>query len=184
MQMKKIIAAALVGMCALSFTGCSNDEEVQNLIDKGVKQHNSGNEVDAINTFNEAIKLAPNNSEAWANVGNVYNALKNYDKAISALNKAVDINPQNAFAWGCLGSSYNSKNDFDKAIESFNRAIKIGTLSNNERSEVLAGLGVAYANKKDFARGLEYLNQATELNPRNNYAWENIEIVKKNLDKK
>ena len=107
----------------------------------------------------------------------------NYDRAIDTLNKAVEFNPQNAYAWVCIGSSYNSKDDFDKAIESFNRAIKIGNLSNGERSSALAGLGVAYANKDELERGLEYLNQATELDPRNEYAWENIEIVKKNLEK-
>ena len=184
MKIKKIISAVLIGVCALSFSGCgSNAEEVQNLIDKGIKQHNAGSEIEAINTFNAAIKLDPENTDAWANVGNVYNALGNYDRAIDALNKAVELNPQNAYAWVCLGSSYNSKDDFDKAIECCNRAIKIGNLSDSERSSALAGLGVAYANKNYLERGLEYLNQATELNPRNEYAWENIEIVKKNLEK-
>lgn len=185
MQIKKFLSATLVGVCALSFSGCGdNAEEVQNLIHKGVQQHNAGNDVDAMNSFNAAIKLSPNNSEAWAYLGNVYNALQNYDKAISALNKAVDINSENAYAWICLGSSYNSKQEYDKAIESFNRALKIGNLKNGENSSALAGLGVAYANKGEKERGLELLNKATELDPRNEYAWENIEIIKKDLAKK
>ena len=183
MKIREILSAVLIGFCALSFSGCGNEEEIQKLIDSGIKQHSAGSEVEAINSFNAAIKLDPENAVAWANVGNVYNALGNYDKAIDALNKSVELNSQNAFAWVCLGSSYNSKDNFDKAIECFNRAIKIGDLSNSERSSALAGLGVAYANKDDLARGLEYLNQATELDPRNEYAWENIEIVKKNLEK-
>ena len=185
MKLKKTLAAAMLGFCALSFSGCGdNSEEVQKLVDKGIKQHNAGSEVEAINTFNAAIKLDPENVEAWANVGNVYNALGNYDKAIEALNKAVDLNPNNGYAWICLGSSYNSKGDYDKAIECFERAQKIGNLSNELQSSTLAGLGVAYANKDDAERGLEFLNKATELNPKNEYAWENIEIVKKKLDKK
>ena len=183
MKLKKILAAGLIGFCALSFSGCGNEEEIQNLLSQGIKQHNAGSEVEAINSFNAAIKLDSENSEAWAHLGNSYNSLGNYDGAISALNKAVEFNPQNAYAWVCLGSSYNSKDDFDKAIECCNRAIKIGNLSKSERSSALAGIGVAYANKEDWERGLEYLNQATELDPRNEYAWENIEIVKKHLDK-
>lgn len=184
MQAKKILAAAMIGFCALSFSGCGdNSEEIQKLISQGIRQHNAGSEVEAINSFNAAIKLDSENAEAWAHLGNSYNSLGNYDRAIDTLNKAVEFNPQNAYAWVCLGSSYNSKDDFDKAIECFNRAIKIGNLSNSERSSALAGLGVAYANKDELERGLDYLNQATELDPRNEYAWENIEIVKKNLEK-
>lgn len=185
MKIKKTLAAALVGVCALSFSGCGdNSEEVQKFIDTGIKQHNAGNDTEAINNFNAAIKLAPENADAWANIGNSYNALQNYDKAISALNKAVDINPNNAYAWICLGSSYNSKEDYDKAIDAFNRALKIGNLKNGENSSALAGLGVAFANKNDLERGLEFLNKATELDPHNEYAWENIEILKKKLEKK
>ncbi len=185
MKLKKILVAVLLGIFTLSFAGCGdNSEEIQNLMSKGIKQHNAGNDAEAINSFNQVLKLSPDNSEAWANIGNSYNALQNYDKAISSLNKAVDINPNDAYAWICLGSSYNSKEDYDKAIESFERAQKIGNLSNELNSSAFAGLGVAYANKEDLQRGLEYLNKATELNPNNEYAWENIEVVKKKIDKK
>lgn len=185
MKIKKTLAAAMIGFCALSFSGCGdNSEEVQKLIDKGTTQHNAGNDAEAINSFSAAIKLAPENATAWANIGNSYNALGNYNRAIDALNKAVDINPNDSYAWICLGSSYNSKNEYDKAIECFEHAQKIGNLSNELHSSTLAGLGVAYANKDDLQRGFEYLNKATEMNPRNEYAWENIEIVKKKLDKK
>lgn len=185
MKLKKLLAVAMIGVCALSFTGCGdNSEEIQKLIDKGTTQHNAGKDAEAINSFSAAIKLAPDNAEAWANIGNSYNALGNYDKAIDALNKAVDLNPNNAYAWICLGSSYNSKEDYDKAISSFERAQKIGNLSNDLQSSAYAGLGVAYSYKDDLTRGLEFLNKATEMNPRNEYAWENLEIIKKKLDKK
>ena len=184
MKLQKILSAVLVGIFLLTFTGCGNNaEEVQKLIDTGVKQHNAGNDAAALNTFNEAIKLAPENSEAWANLGNCYNAMQNHDKAISTLNKAVDINPQNAFAWVCLGSSYNSKDNYDKAIECFERAMKNGNLSKSDNSSALAGIGVAYAKKGNSERALEYLQKATEIDSRNEYAWDNIEIVKKNLGK-
>lgn len=185
MNSKKILAAALIGFSALSFSGCGdNSEEIQNLISKGTKQHNAGNDAEAINTFNSVLKLDPENSAAWANIGNSYNALQNYDRAIESLNKAVDINANNSYAWICLGSSYNSKENYDKAVECFERAQKIGNLSSGENSSAFAGLGVAYANKGDLQRGLEFLNKATELDPKNEYAWENIEIVKKKLNDK
>lgn len=184
MKLKKMLAAAMIGVCALSFTGCGdNSEEVQKLIDAGTKQHNAGDDAAAINSFNAAVKLSPNNETAWASMGNSYNALQNYDKAIDALNKAIDINPNNAFAWVCLGASYNEKTNYDKAIECFDHALKIGGLSNPEQSSAYAGLGVAYANKDNVERGLEYLNKATSLDSRNEYAWQNIEIAKKKLAK-
>ena len=182
MKLNKILAAVTVGFCALSFSGCGNNaEEIQSLMDKGTKQHNAGNDAEAINTFNAVLKLDPENSAAWASIGNSYNAINNYDRAIEMLNKAVDINPQNAYAWVCLGASYNEKKDYDKAIECFERAQKIGNLSNGENSSAFAGLGVAYANKDDLQRGLEYLNKATEIDTHNEYAWENLELVKKKL---
>ena len=183
MNITKVLSAMLIGIFMLTLSGCGNDEEIQALLDKGIKQHNLGNDVEAINLFNKVIKLSPENSEAWAYLGNAYNAIQNYDKAIDSLKKAVDINPNNAYAWICLGSGYNNKEDYDNAIECIKKALRISNLSNDENSSAQSILGVAYANKGELERGLEYLNEATKLNSLNEYAWENIEIIKKKLAK-
>lgn len=58
-----------------------------------VSFYNQGKFQDCIDACNEALKLNPNYSEAYNNIGSAYNAMKMWDEGIAACEKALQINP-------------------------------------------------------------------------------------------
>ena len=79
----------------------------------------------ALENLSKTIEIAPNFSEGWYNLGNVFKIIKEYDKAIEHYNKATELNPEFAKAWFFMGCSYFDKKDYNKAINSLEKAIKL-----------------------------------------------------------
>ena len=64
-------------------------------------------------------------SNAYKNLGNAYNGLKNYGEAAEALKKAAEIEPTNAAAHFNLGLAlYNAKR-YSEAIEAYKAVVKL-----------------------------------------------------------
>ena len=64
-------------------------------------------------------------SNAYKNLGNAYNGLKNYSEAADALKKAAEIEPTNAAAHFNLGLAlYNGKR-YSEAIEAYKAVVKL-----------------------------------------------------------
>ena len=61
---------------------------------------------DAIEAYRQALRINPENADAWNNLGIAYNNLKRYDDAIEAYRQALRINPEYANAWYNLGIAY------------------------------------------------------------------------------
>ena len=69
----------------------------------------SGKYDEAIQAYDKAIQLDPNNANAWNNKGAVLNKQGRYDEAIIAFNQAVSINPR-------LASARKNKNNALKLL--------------------------------------------------------------------
>ena len=54
---------------------------------------------EAINAFNEAIRLSPRLAEAWINKGIALHAAERYEEALKAYDEAIAINRQLGEAW-------------------------------------------------------------------------------------
>ena len=53
---------------------------------------------EAIQAFDKAIKINPQNSDAWDGKGLAFETLNKPEEAINAYNKAIEINPQDSIA--------------------------------------------------------------------------------------
>ncbi len=76
---------------------------------------------EAIEAFNEAIKLDPNYAEAWNGKGNALAGQGKYDDAIKAYDESIRLDPKNADAWkdkGDLLYSIGEDMVFSMEIES------------------------------------------------------------------
>jgi tetratricopeptide (TPR) repeat protein len=54
---------------------------------------------EAIECYNEALKINPKNDDVWCNKGNCYLSLKCYEEADKCYNEALKINTQNENVW-------------------------------------------------------------------------------------
>ena len=61
-------------------------------LNKGISLNKINQPIKAIECFNLCVKLKPNDSKIYYNLGNVYRNLKNYEKAVKSYSKAIQLN--------------------------------------------------------------------------------------------
>ena len=83
---------------------------------------------DALNDFNKAIALNPENEEIHFHRGNVYDALGNNKKAVSNFNKAIKLNPLYVDAYLSRAFAYNNLGQANQAINDIKKAARLGSL--------------------------------------------------------
>jgi cytochrome c-type biogenesis protein CcmH/NrfG len=71
------------------------------------------------------VAAAPNNTDTWMRLGNLYFDTDNYESAIRTYEKSLSLNPNNANVQTDLGVMYRRNGQPKKAVEAFDRAIKI-----------------------------------------------------------
>ena len=99
----------------------------------------------AIEDFDHAIRLNPNDAGAFVARGRTYALKDQYDRAIEDFDHAIRLSPFDARAFVVRGIAYAAKNQYDRAIEDYDRAIRL----NPNDARAFVGRGSAY-----FGKGL------------------------------
>ncbi|UEC43178.1 MAG: putative Chitosanase [Methanothrix sp.] len=101
-------------------------------INKGNKLNDQGKYDDAIEAYEEAIRLDPSSSVArsnlaitWNNKGNKLNDQGKYDDAIEAYEEAIRLDPENRVAWHNKGNALSSQGKYSEAIQAYDEAIRL-----------------------------------------------------------
>lgn len=87
---------------------------------------------EALQSYLDAVRLAPDNSSYLNEVGYTYYILAKYDSAIEYLEKALqsdlktfrEDHPNVAIRWNNLGLAWNNKGEYDRAIEYYEKALQ------------------------------------------------------------
>jgi tetratricopeptide (TPR) repeat protein len=145
MKAKKAIRALTLSILLLTGfvinVGCvasgqaDNEFEINTIVEtvedwgvKGISFGELGEYEEAIECFNRAIELNPNDADAYNCRGFVYYYyyyLGQHERAIKDFSKAIKLDPNNADAYFFRGSVYGQLKQYEKAIEDFNRAIEL-----------------------------------------------------------
>lgn len=96
---------------------------------------------EALIAFNKAIKLNPQNTEAYFYRGNVYDELGNYKQAIVDYNKTIKLNPVYIDAYLRRGFAYNNLGKLNEAMDNIKMAAKLG---DNIAQKFLKEKGIAW----------------------------------------
>ncbi len=80
---------------------------------------------EALEAYNEAIKINLDYAEAWNNKGVTLSKMHRYDEALEAYNEAIRINRNNAEAWNNKGVVFEYMHRYDEALEAYNEAIRL-----------------------------------------------------------
>ncbi|MBE8953548.1 MAG: tetratricopeptide repeat protein [Quinella sp. 1Q7] len=129
----------------------------------------------AIQNYNKAIEINPNDAEFYRDRGIAYvnfavhyitnkdseRAFANYKLAIQDFNKAIKINPNDAVTWGALGTACSALGQDERAIIDFNRALKLDP----KNAEVYFKRGMTYNLMGNFESAISDYTKAIELNP-------------------
>jgi len=103
----------------------NNKKEQKALIlyEKGLKAVEANKAPSAIKYYREAINLKPNFYQAHNNLGNLYQAKKNFEAALSSFKAAIAITGDNAIILNNIGNNYRLQGNLDTAITYFRKAV-------------------------------------------------------------
>lgn len=86
------LAKIAIAVCALSLvTGCPNKDRHASIeaMNQGIESANAGNSGSAVTAFKEAVRVYPENHQAWYNLGQIYGRDKKWEEAAEAFGEAV-----------------------------------------------------------------------------------------------
>lgn len=135
----------------------SKNQNAIDLYSKGNDELKKENFKKAIEYFEKAVKLDPEFTFAWDNLGVSYRKLNNYDKAIESYEKSLKINPNGITPLQNIAVVYQYKEEYQKAIESYQKLAEI----DGNNPEIYYGMGQVYAiNLNDYEKGLDNMCKA------------------------
>jgi serine/threonine protein kinase len=120
-------------------------------VNEGDAFYNAGRYKEAIEVYDNAIRLDPRYEVSYNNRGNSYRKLGEYTRAIEDYNRAIELDPRYANAYGGRGFTYYYLNDYQRAIQGFDYALQLDpgiTWFKSEREDAYRKFG-----KKLLARG-------------------------------
>ena len=148
----------------------------EELTSKGFGLLHLRREKEAIEYFDKAIALNPNNYTALGYKGYCLGNLGRHDEAIASCERAVKINPNFAHAWGNLGFSYSKLKKFERAIECYSKAIKLDPRDvTHYNNQVIAyqEWGDSEKDFRKFEEGIKITDLGLKIDPRFFRLWIN-----------
>jgi tetratricopeptide (TPR) repeat protein len=118
----------------------------------------------ALNDFNSAIKISPNQSDLYYDRSNLYfENIKNFEKAIEDLVVFLKYEPNNIDALNQIGLIYEEMNKIEDAIYYYQKGINSKELNSNSKAYCFANLGRLNSNIGNFKDALYFYDKAIEI---------------------
>lgn len=127
----------------------------------------------AVETFQTALRLNPEDAETWYNLGNTYSSLNQISQAMDANRRALRLNPELAVAWYSLGLGYQRLKQYPQAVDAYRTALRL----NPEDAMAWNNLGYIYGHLNQLSQAVEAFQAALRINPKNTEAWYNLGLT-------
>lgn len=124
--MKRVPYAVLALLFLLLLPGWSAAQDVQSYIDQGIKNSQAGHYDEALQAFDQALKLKPNDPALITFKGVVYYARGKNDQAMKLFEEAIKLNPNFGRAYYQRGMIYHNQEKYHKALEDLQKAKSLG----------------------------------------------------------
>lgn len=131
----------------------------------------------AIDLYQDVLKVEPNNSNNFYNLGLAYHEKKDFPETIKLYKNAINLNPQFLEALYCLGNAYKDQNNFDLAIKEYEKVIEISP----RFLPAINNLGLSFLSTLRYEEALVNFQKALDIDPKNLYVLNNLGIVNHEL---
>ena len=101
------------------------DKEVKKHLATGYKLYRRGIYRKALQEFDQAIRIDPNNTKAYFWRGRVYGKREQFDDAISDFKKVIELKPDYVEAYDNLGWIYSRREEYEESISYLTKAIEM-----------------------------------------------------------
>jgi protein O-GlcNAc transferase len=141
--------------------------------EKGNALYEQGRMDEAIAAYRDAVRLKPDYSEAFNNLGAALQAHGMMDEALAAYRKAVELQPDYAMAWSNLGSCLQLRGILDDAVAAYRKAIRL----NPGYALAHYNLGNALRALRRPSESIDAFRTAVQLRPDFEEAYSNLGAV-------
>ncbi|MEO0867999.1 MAG: tetratricopeptide repeat protein [Cyanobacteria bacterium J06642_11] len=131
----------------------------------------------AFTSYQEALRLDPEDAETWVNQSTVLWLFGEYEQALIAAQEAIYWDRNSAVAWQTQGAALSSLADYKSARSSYEQAL----IRDETNADIWASLGVMQLKLSDIDAGLASLQKALELNPNHTLAQQTLILVEQQL---
>ena len=166
---KRCARPSWVKAAAVAESEVETKRKAADAITRGNAAGNAGDFDKAIASYDEAIRLDPENVIAFINRGRTYYSKLDFERAIADYSGAIRLEPKYAVAFLVKGNAYADKRDYDRAIADYSEAIQ---LDPNYAAAFTAGAPLM-ERKGDNDRAIADYNEAIRLDPKNALAFTN-----------
>ncbi len=156
----------IVAISGISLSAKAQDNSsVPDLIKQGVQLNDQGNYAGAIEKYNEALKIDPDNAQASYEMAFSLFASGKGNEAVSYVEKAIKVSTNSsliASSYDLLGSIYDQDHKSDKAIEAYKKGIAV----NPKYQRLYYNLGIAQFRNKQYGEAEASAIEAIKLDPK------------------
>ncbi|HWQ18896.1 MAG TPA: tetratricopeptide repeat protein [Methanotrichaceae archaeon] len=164
----------LIIFAALSAQG-SGQKDAGQWLEEGLALADSSNYADAIECYDQALKLDPDLAQARSSKGDAQYLQGGYDQSLKSYDKALEIDDSLAAAWQGKGGTLAAKGDHENAIKCYDMAMKLGPplagfcLCLKGQSQ--AALGKSAEAEATFTEALKAADEELNANPNVATCW-------------
>ena len=123
----------------------------EELILAGDKNYKTNKYDAAVQNYQEALQLIPNDAVTLLKLGNIYKLKNDNTKAVNYYQKAIIVNPDYTDGWFNLGLAYANENNLIESQKSFEKVISLDSDYNSGYAYYALGLALEQQGKTDDA---------------------------------
>ena len=124
--MKRLPYVALALLFLLLLPGWSAAQNVQSYVDQGIKHSQAGRYSQALQAFDQALKLKPKDPALITFKGIVYYAKGNNAQAMKLFEEALKLNPKFGRAYYQRAMILEKQEKYDQAVTDLKKAKSLG----------------------------------------------------------
>ncbi|MCK9484125.1 MAG: tetratricopeptide repeat protein [Candidatus Marinimicrobia bacterium] len=143
---------------------------VQQYLREGENLRQRRNNEGALEKYQQALELDPNEFLGYYLSGIAYLDIKKYDEALKSVKKGLEINPEHARSYLVLGQIYEKTNKKAEALAAYEQAVKVDPVYEAGWDR----LGVLNYNQKNYEQAIAAYKKLIEINPENTRAYEKL----------
>ncbi len=166
----------LIALAALCTFAVAQEDAAGNSADWWIEKGNelfiNGSYDEALEAYDEAVKIDPVNGSLWK--GKIFIELGRFEDAIECFNRSIDANPQYADSWCLKGGVLAEMGRYDEAIFAFNKTIELDPEDPNawlDKGGALRALGREDDAEMAITTAVEIYDNAIGQNPNDADTW-------------
>lgn len=163
-----LFVVPMILMCGCLGTG---GWSAQDWIEQGNRFAKDGLYADALDAYNQSLRLDASNPKVWTWRGIALQHLGNQTGAMNDFDMAISLNPNESSAWQGKASLYIDTDQYKLAVKAAERSIALAKPEDKVENSWLL-LGFAYNRLEQYEDALQSFDKAIEIDPKRVDLWQ------------